>query len=75
MTAMAMGAPNLGSVEITEKQKTLEKTTNDSVQSGLNFGTLGAMNEIIHNLKQQSFEGKKTCNHRYWWIYFNILQL
>jgi len=59
MTALAIGASKLGSVEITKKLYTLGKTTNDSVQSGLYFGTLGAMKEIIFNLQQQSFNGKK----------------
>ena len=59
MSALAMGASKLGSVEIIEKQITLGKTTNDSIQAGLYFGTLGAMKEIIRNLKQQSFKGKK----------------
>ena len=59
MTALASGTSKLGSVEIIEKNKTLGKTTTDSIQSGLFFGSLGAMKEIIHNLKQQSFESRK----------------
>ncbi len=59
MTALASGTSKLGSVEIIEKQQTLGKTTTDSIQSGLYFGSLGAMKEIIHNLQQQSFEDRK----------------
>ena len=59
MSALASGTSKLGSVEIIEKQTTLGKTTNDSIQSGLYFGSLGAMKEIINNLKQQSFKGIK----------------
>jgi type III pantothenate kinase len=59
MAALASGASKLGSVEIIDKQTTLGKTTTDSIQSGLYFGTLGAMKEIIHNLSQQTFKGSK----------------
>ena len=60
MSALAQGASKLGSVEIIETSQTLGKTTNDSIQSGLYYGTLGAIKEIINNLQQQSFKGKKT---------------
>ena len=59
MTALAAGSSNLGSVEIIEKQQTLGKTTNDSIQSGLFFGSLGAMKDIIKNLTEQTFKGNK----------------
>ena len=59
MTALASGASKLGSVEIVEKQQTLGKTTNDSIQSGLYYGSLGAMKEIIFNLTNQTFKGNK----------------
>jgi len=60
MTALAAGASKLGSVEIIEKKETLGKTTNDSIQSGLYYGSLGAMKEIIHNLQQQTFSESDT---------------
>jgi len=59
MTALASGTSKLGSVEIIEKKQTLGKTTNDSIQSGLYYGSLGAMKEVIDNLTQQTFNGKK----------------
>ncbi|MBL4773972.1 MAG: type III pantothenate kinase [Alcanivoracaceae bacterium] len=59
MTALESGASKLGSVEIIEKQQTLGKTTTDSIQSGLYYGSLGAMKEIIHNLQQQVYKGEK----------------
>lgn len=59
MSALEAGASKLGSVEIIEKQQTLGKTTTDSIQSGLYFGSLGAMNEIIQNLQAQTFNGNK----------------
>ena len=59
MSALEAGASKLGSVEIVEKQQTLGKTTTDSIQSGLYYGSLGAMKEIINNLQQQVYKGKK----------------
>ncbi|HFC29818.1 MAG TPA: type III pantothenate kinase [Oceanospirillales bacterium] len=59
MTALAAGASKLGSVEIIEKSETLGKTTTDSIQSGLFYGSLGAIKEIINNLEQQTFKGRK----------------
>jgi type III pantothenate kinase len=59
MTALEAGASKLGSVEIIEKQQTLGKSTTDSIQSGLYFGSLGAMKEIIQNLQEQTFKGEK----------------
>lgn len=59
MTALAAGTSKLGSVEIIEKNQTLGKTTNDSIQSGLYYGSLGAMKEINKNLQQQIFKNNK----------------
>lgn len=59
MSALASGASKLGSVEIIETKQVLGKTTNDSIQSGLYFGSLGAMKEIINNLTNHTFKGKK----------------
>lgn len=60
MSALAAGTSKLGSVEIIKKQTTLGKTTTQSIQSGLYFGSLGAMKEIIKNLQQQTFKGQKA---------------
>ncbi len=59
MSALAAGTSKLGSVEIIEKNQTLGKTTNDSIQSGLYFGSLGAMKEINNNLQHQIFKNIK----------------
>jgi len=59
MKALESGASKLGSVEIIEKQQTLGKTTTDSIQSGLFYGSLGAMKEIINNLQTETFKGNK----------------
>ncbi len=59
MSALEAGASKLGSVEIIEKQKTLGKTTTDSIQSGLFYGTLGAIKEVINNLQREVFKNNK----------------
>ena len=59
MRALAQGASKLGTVEIVETQETLGRTTNQSIQSGLYHGTLGAMHEIINQLKKDVYDGRK----------------
>lgn len=59
MSALEAGASKLGSVEIIEKQQTLGKTTTDSIQSGLFYGTLGAMKEVINNMQREVFKNIK----------------
>ncbi len=59
MKALESGASKLGSVEIIDRQTVLGKATNESIQSGLYFGTQGAMKEIIAGLTAQAFKGQK----------------
>ncbi|WP_395374318.1 type III pantothenate kinase [Marinicella sp. W31] len=59
MRALAQGASKLGTVEIVESQETLGKTTSHSIQSGLYYGTLGAMHEILRQLQQNVYAGQK----------------
>lgn len=59
MKALESGASKLGSVEIVEKSKTLGKTSNESIQSGLYYGSLGAMKEINKRLIDEEFNGIK----------------
>ncbi len=59
MKALASGASKLGAVEIVNTGQVLGKTTNESIQSGLYYGSLGAMKEIIAGLTAQSFKGEK----------------
>ena len=59
MKALASGASKLGAVEIVNTGQVLGKTTNESIQSGLYYGSLGAMKEIIAGLTTQSFKGEK----------------
>ncbi len=59
MKALASGTSKLGAVEIINKEQVLGKTTNESIQSGLYFGVLGAMKEIMTGLIKQNFKGNK----------------
>jgi type III pantothenate kinase len=59
MQALESGTSKLGSVEIRRKEVCLGRTTSDSIQSGLFFGHLGALQEIIHRIKLEEFGGKR----------------
>ena len=47
----------LPSVEIVKPTECLAKTTVDSIQSGLFFGTLGQVKEIVARITQEGFQG------------------
>ena len=59
MQALESGTSKLGSVEITRKEACLGRTTASSIQSGLYFGHLGALREIMHRIQLEEFEGKR----------------
>jgi type III pantothenate kinase len=59
MQALESGTSKLGSVEITRKDICLGRTTADSIQSGLFFGHLGALHEIIHRIQLEEFGGQR----------------
>ena len=59
MQALESGTSKLGSVEIIRKDTCLGRTTAASIQSGLYFGHLGALHEIIHRIQLEEFEGKR----------------
>lgn len=59
MKALESGASKLGSVEIVERDEVLGRTTNESIQSGLFYGSKGAIKEIIQGLSYKSFKGNK----------------
>jgi len=59
MQALESGTSKLGSVEILRKEVCLGRTTTSSIQSGLYFGHLGALREIMHRIQQEEFEGKR----------------
>lgn len=59
MQALESGTSKLGSVEITRKDTCLGRTTATSIQSGLYYGHLGALREIIDRIRMQEFGGQQ----------------
>ena len=59
MEALDQGTARLGSVEITRPGECLGKTTASSIQSGLYYGHLGALQEICGQVVDQEFDGNK----------------
>jgi type III pantothenate kinase len=59
MEALESRTSKLPSVEIIKPQECLAKTTIDSIQSGLYFGTLGQIKEIGARITNEGFNGIK----------------
>ena len=59
MQALESGTSKLGSVEIIRRDSCLGRTTASSIQSGLYFGHLGALQEIMHRIQQEEFGGQR----------------
>jgi type III pantothenate kinase len=59
MQALESGTSKLGSVEITAMQTCLGRTTANSIQSGLFYGHLGALQEIITQVSGEEFAGQR----------------
>ncbi len=59
MQALESGTSKLGSVEIVRKDVCLGRTTASSIQSGLYFGHLGAMREIMKRIQMEEFDGQR----------------
>lgn len=59
MQALDSGTSKLGAVEIIRASQTLGRTTAASIQSGLFFGHLGALKEIIGRVVDEEFAGHK----------------
>ena len=59
MQALESGTSKLGSVEIIRKEVCLGRTTMSSIQSGLYFGHLGALQETMHRIRLEEFGGKR----------------
>lgn len=58
MEALESRTSKLPSVEIIRRDECLAKTTVDSIQSGLYFGTMGQVKEIVGRISQEAFGGK-----------------
>ena len=59
MQALESGTSKLGSVEIVRKDICLGRTTASSIQSGLYFGHLGALREIMKRIQMEEFNGQR----------------
>ena len=59
MQALESGTSKLGSVEIIRTDSCLGRTTASSIQSGLYFGHLGALREIMHRIQLEEFQGQR----------------
>jgi type III pantothenate kinase len=59
MQALESGTSKLGSVEIVRKDVCLGRTTASSIQSGLYFGHLGALREIMKRIQMEEFGGSR----------------
>lgn len=59
MESLEAKTAKLPSVEIISKNEVLGLSTVESLQSGLYYGHLGAMREIINRITQESFKGEK----------------
>jgi type III pantothenate kinase len=53
--ALEQRTAKLPSVKITKPNSTLGKNTVECIQSGLYFGTLGAIREIVHRIEAEAF--------------------
>ena len=59
MQALESGTSKLGSVEIIRKDTCLGRTTASSIQSGLYYGHLGALQEIMSRIRLEEFGGQR----------------
>lgn len=59
MQALDSGTSKLGSVEITRMDTCLGRTTASSIQSGLYYGNMGALQEIMQRIQLEEFDGRR----------------
>ena len=59
MQALESGTSKLGSVEISRLDTCLGRTTASSIQSGLYFGHMGALQEIMQRIRMEEFDGQR----------------
>lgn len=59
MQALESGTSKLGSVEIVRRDTCLGRDTAESIQSGLYFGHLGGLREIMQRVQIDTFDGNK----------------
>jgi type III pantothenate kinase len=59
MHALARNTAKLPYVDLISKDQCIGKTTVESIQSGLYFGHLGLLREVVGRLKEEAFEGRE----------------
>lgn len=60
MEALESRTSKLPSVEIVRSHRALGRSTVESIQSGLYFGTIGMVQHIVHRLREEAFAGETT---------------
>ena len=60
MHALSSGTAQLPSVEIVEPEKACGNSTVTAIQSGLYYGTLGSIRELISRFTEEVFKGEKA---------------
>ncbi len=60
MEALSQKAAKLSDVDITAPKQALGKSTSMNIQSGLYYGQLGAIKEIIARIKTEAFSGESV---------------
>ena len=55
MLALERNTSRLPSVEILKPDSVVGKTTTESIQSGLYYGVIGGLKEVIHNISKEQF--------------------
>lgn len=59
MEALESRTSRLPAVEILNRESVLGKSTVESIQSGLYFGTIGQVKEIVARISDEAFDGEK----------------
>lgn len=59
MQALETKTSRLPSVEIIRAHEVVGRSTVESIQSGLYFGTIGAVNELVRKMSEEVFEGQR----------------
>jgi type III pantothenate kinase len=59
MQALDSGTSKLGSVEIKRMDTCLGRTTASSIQSGLYYGNMGALQEVMQRIRMEEFDGRR----------------
>jgi type III pantothenate kinase len=56
MESLVSGTSKLSAIEIVEVKETVGRSTAESIQSGLYFGSIGMIKEITHRINREAFK-------------------